>query len=593
MKYLLRSSVLALSLCAASVHAQQNPAAREAMQRAESFYTVMLAEVLLAERQPKDAFALLMDSARKTQDARLYRRAVEAALAGGIEMRDAALEAAKRWADASPDDKSAARATAQLYARLRRPMQAVPFLVKDIEGRPQAERGEALLIGQQLLASADDRRESLAATRLLVDSVKSLLAPNAPEMYLVLSRSALWANDMETALTELRRASDSDPGNGLVAAFALELFRPEGNASLTSASVLGTRAVLDRYLRTMAQVDATAVDYLGRLQRWTEADGKAMAYKRVDELLQRFPMNPQVWLMRGQLSDAKTSPTKTADLNKAIALANDEERVAKDEQALARARTIRDAANFALANAAEERGDLSAAMGFLSQVKQAGVRESAIARMGFKAIDEKRFAAADRLVAELPSLTLEDRRRITTLRTASLRAQNKEREAIAVFDAHLALDTTDELTHYEAALFAEKRKDYAAMERLILRAVEIKPDFAHAYNALGYSFAERNVRLDDAKRLIDRALQATPNDAMIIDSLGWVLFRMGRFPEALRELERAYAANKDAEIAGHLVEVLHKLGRTEDSTRVLREALARDKDNTQLKQLRVRLKIPE
>ena len=99
-----------------------------------------------------------------------------------------------------------------------------------------------------------------------------------------------------------------------------------------------------------------------------------------------------------------------------------------------------------------------------------------------------------------------------------------------------------------------------------------QPESAQAYNALGYSYAERNLKLDEARTLIERALSIAPNDYYIVDSLGWVLYRQGDLAGALAQLERAYAARPDPEVAAHLGEVLSALGRVDEARRVLREA---------------------
>jgi Flp pilus assembly protein TadD len=111
------------------------------------------------------------------------------------------------------------------------------------------------------------------------------------------------------------------------------------------------------------------------------------------------------------------------------------------------------------------------------------------------------------------------------------------------------------------------------MESRLRRVIELKPDHAHAYNALGYSLADRKLRLDEAETLVARALELSPDDPFILDSMGWVRFRRGDVPAALKYLERAYAIRADAEIAAHLGEVLWSVERREDANRLFDEAL--------------------
>ena len=109
--------------------------------------------------------------------------------------------------------------------------------------------------------------------------------------------------------------------------------------------------------------------------------------------------------------------------------------------------------------------------------------------------------------------------------------------------------------------------------------IDIRPDFAHAHNALGYSLADRNVRLAEARTLIETALKLSPDDPYIIDSMGWVFFRMGDGGKALDFLQRAYRLKRDAEIAAHLGEVLWNQGRRDEAQRIWDDALKASPDN--------------
>lgn len=146
---------------------------------------------------------------------------------------------------------------------------------------------------------------------------------------------------------------------------------------------------------------------------------------------------------------------------------------------------------------------------------------------------------------------------------------------------------------YEQSMMAEKLGSLDEMERLLRQIIQLKPDFHQAYNALGYSLADRNTRLPEAKALIQKALEYAPSDPFIQDSLGWVEFRMGNKTEALRIFEAAYKAKPDAEIAAHLGEVLWSLGQRERAVALWKEGRMISPDNETLletlKRLRVKL----
>ena len=128
------------------------------------------------------------------------------------------------------------------------------------------------------------------------------------------------------------------------------------------------------------------------------------------------------------------------------------------------------------------------------------------------------------------------------------------------------------------------------MERLLRLVIGLKPDSPHAHNALGYSLADRKLRLPEARELVQRALALAPGDPFITDSLGWIEFRLGNLPEAARLLRQAYAARPDPEIGAHLGEVLWALGQQDEARRVWREARARDASNDVLLETLKRLR---
>jgi tetratricopeptide (TPR) repeat protein len=143
---------------------------------------------------------------------------------------------------------------------------------------------------------------------------------------------------------------------------------------------------------------------------------------------------------------------------------------------------------------------------------------------------------------------------------------------------------------YEAAMMADRAGRYGEMEKLLRKLIEIKPDNAHAYNALGYSLLERNERLSEAALLVEKALQLEPNDPAIQDSAGWAAYRQGDYDKSVGLLRRAYAVNPDPEIAAHLVEVLWQKGERAEAERLLRDNLKTHPDDKLLLGVKQRLK---
>jgi tetratricopeptide (TPR) repeat protein len=179
-------------------------------------------------------------------------------------------------------------------------------------------------------------------------------------------------------------------------------------------------------------------------------------------------------------------------------------------------------------------------------------------------------------------------------RTAADRIQIVQVEAQLLRDAKAWRDTYDLLTTavrahpesyelmYDRAMAAEKIDRIDVLESDLRNVIRMKPDYAHAYNALGYTLAEKTDRLNEARELIEKAYKLSPEDPFIMDSLGWVHYRLGNMMEALRYLQHAYGARPDPEIAAHLGEALWKSGQREEAQKVWRAALTENPDHETL-----------
>jgi len=144
---------------------------------------------------------------------------------------------------------------------------------------------------------------------------------------------------------------------------------------------------------------------------------------------------------------------------------------------------------------------------------------------------------------------------------------------------------------YEAAMSAERLDRVDVMEEHLRHLLRLRPDYAHAYNALGYSLADRNIRLQEAYQLIDHALRLAPDDGFIVDSMGWVQFRMGNLVAARETLTRAFQLKADPDVAAHLGEVLWASGDHSGARELLLNARKRDGDSETLRETLRRLQI--
>jgi len=292
------------------------------------------------------------------------------------------------------------------------------------------------------------------------------------------------------------------------------------------------------------------------------------------------------WLLQGmlQLQENRDAAAETA-LKRYLELAragegNAEERKGAEAQAY-----------LGLARIAERRKDFAMANAWLDRIENPQELVAAQQRRASILARQGKMDEARKLIRQLPDREPADARQKMLAEVQLLRDNKQYKAAFDVLAKVNVSQPADPDLLYEQAMVAEKMGNLPEMERLLRRVIAAKPDYHHAYNALGYSLAERNVRLAEAKELIQKALSFAPNDPFITDSLGWVEFRMGNKAEALRILEGAYKQKPDADIAAHLGEVLWSMGQRERAQAVWKEGLLLNSENDALQETLKRLRV--
>jgi tetratricopeptide (TPR) repeat protein len=278
-----------------------------------------------------------------------------------------------------------------------------------------------------------------------------------------------------------------------------------------------------------------------------EAKRYEQASEQAQSVTQRFPTHAEAWLLLGSLQFEQ----------------------GLDKQADASLLTYIGMANKA-PNENTQRGVIQA------QSRRASI----LAKQG-------NLKEARQLISQLPTTNEEE---VRSRLMAELQLLRDYRQWQAAFDllAQYAGDDLDLI--YEQAMMAEKLNRVEEMEKLLRMVISKDPSHFNAYNALGFSLADRNLRLKEAKELIVKALTLAPGDPFITDSLGWVEFRLGNTKQALALLEKAFKDRADAEIAAHLGEVLWQLKRESDAIAIWRQGLEIAPTNETLQQTLRRFK---
>jgi tetratricopeptide (TPR) repeat protein len=539
------------------------------------FYQLILGELNVSAGEPGTGYSLILDAARKQKDPGLYRRAVDVALQA--RSGEAALTAARAWAQELPDSPEANRFVLQILLALNRVAETGPVLQAILQTSPVTERNDTINAIPQTYGRVTDK--ALAASVVREALVPSLKQPfHAAAAWTTVGRMELAQDQLPLALAAAREGHRIDAASPYPALLALELME----RGQDGAEALVRQQLQSSHTTTTTPGDTAVALAYARILLDMQRDAEART--QLETLTTRQPDQAEPWLLLASLQAQDNAlPAATASLQKYMALA----RQAGDERA-SRGLTQ---AYLLMAQIAEKQKDFPAANAWLDRIEDAdGVmaaqmrRASLLARQG-------QLPQARALLRNQPERRPEDARLKLVAEAQLLRDFKAWQQSYEVYGEAAARFPQDTDLIYDQAMMAEKAGKLADMERLLRQLIAAKPDHHHAYNALGYSLAERNMRLHEAKQLIEKAVSMAPGDAYIQDSLGWVEFRMGNTARALDILRAAYSKRPDPEIAAHLGEVLWASGQREQALKIWREGLLLSADNETLQATLKRLQV--
>ena len=557
---------------------------------AKLFYQLIIGEIELRSGEAGTAYQVLLDAARKTRDAQLFRRATDIALQARA--GDQALESAKAWRTALPESIEAHRYVIQLLMALDRGAETVEPMKSLLSITPAAERAAQIAALPRFFGRTQDRK--LAAN--LIETVLQPYADAAATSNAVsvaLGRSWLLGGNTARALELAQRAHAQDPSAVAPAQLALELLPATAAAEMIVTSHLKAQPASNGIRLAYSRM-------LGGSQRLADA------VVQLDAVTRSEPQLAPPWLMLGALHLELRKPQEaTAALLQFVALVNSDAPAANDaapaapaapasaddgDEPVAPDRGLTQAW-LMLAQAAEQLRNFPAAEGWLAKVSNPQQALAVQSRRASLMAQQGKLGEARELIRKTPEMGESDGRAKLLAEVQLLREQKQWGEARSVMTQANQKFPDDVDLLYEESMLDEKLNRMDEMERLLRRVMTLKPDHHHAHNALGFSLAERNLRLPEAKALIQRALELAPGEPFITDSLGWVEYRLGNRDEALRLLRGAYQSRPDVEIAAHLGEVLWVSGQRDEARRVLRDARARDAVNDVLSETLARLKV--
>jgi tetratricopeptide (TPR) repeat protein len=555
---------------------------------ASLFYQLLVGELELSASEGSTAFLVMLDAANKTKNEQIYKRATDMALQ--IRAGSQALIVVQAWRTALPTSREAHRYLIQLLVALNRASETAEPLRSLIKLTSAAER-------PSLIASLPRFFERTSDSKVLPDVIEAALKPSIDDpdtrtaSLVAIGRAWLTAGDNARALDYAQRAHAQDPsaeGPVLLALAVLPVaaeaepiivgylqVRPQANA----IRMLYARAlsVSQRHADALAQVQRVVRDEPAQSAPWLTLGALHLELRQAQEATVAL----KTFIERVQASPEGAPQPATAT---EIGVGGDEQVVVDPDRGLTQAWLM-------LAQAAELQDDYKGAEAWLSKVETPQRALEVQVRRASLLAKQGRLAEGVELIRRTPASDEDDARAKVLAEVQLLREARQWAQASQVLTEANKRYTDDPDLLYEQSMMEEKLNRVDEMERLLRRVIALRPDHHHAHNALGFSLADRGLRLPEAKALIVHALELAPGEPFITDSLGWVEYRMGNRPEAIKQLTRAYQSRPDPEIAAHLGEVLWVNGQRDEARRVLREGASRDQANDVLRETVARLKV--
>jgi tetratricopeptide (TPR) repeat protein len=538
-----------------------SPAPADSQLDGPLFYQLLLGEMNARGGDASAAYSLILDAARKTKSAELFQRAVEIALQA--RSGASALQAAQAWRQVVPESKKANSFLFQILIGLNRISDTLEPLKQELASMPAGGRQAFIESIPQYYARTSDKK--LAALTVEKALLQYLLDPSeAATAWTSIGRMRFEAEEFSSAIEATRKAQTADPSAEGPVLLSLLMMRAKVHQAETLILLH-----LDKKPTPTIRMEYARV-LLGA-QRFSEAQAQLQI------ITTEYPDFLDAWLIQGVLQ-VQENDLNSAEksLKKYLSLSQTDQGKPLDAD---RGTTQ---AYLSLAQIAELRKDYPGADAWLGRIDSKDDILSAQLRRAVLMAKQHDVDGALRLIRGQGERSEADARLKIATEVQILRDDKQYAAAYKVLVEATNRKPSDWDFVYDMAMVVEKMGNMAEMERLLRSIITAKPDYHHAYNALGYSLADQGLKLPEAKQLILKALEYSKDDPFIMDSLGWVEFRSGNLEVALSILQGAFRTKPDAEIAAHLGEVMWTMGKHQEAIGVWKKGSLLNPENNTL-----------
>ena len=514
---------------------------------AEFVYKFLLAEIAAQRGDLTSAGHLYYDLAKLTKNIPLAQRATN--IAGYARNGRLALDSAELWRQLDNDSLEAKQILAELFISSGNLAKARPIIEKLLE--QEKTRADGFLYLNNLLTKVENKKNAL---RFILAISKPY--PELAEAHFSIAHTAYFAGDLKLAEKELDITESIKPNwetAALFRGYMLAIDWPEKALEFYQS-----------FLNVNPNSNEVRLEYakiLANLKMYSKA--KSEFLRLVDGSLASPEISLTVALLSLELNDNILAEKFF-------------------NQALERGYSDRDKIQIYLAKIYLDRKKPDLAIKFLDKISSGQLFVEAKILTAEIIAEHRSVDDGIASLSKYKNLSADDKLQFLKAKTSLLYNNNRQQDAFDLMKgADLNFNNSAEFK-FDYAMLAEKMGNLLLMEQLLKEAIKLKPDYAYAYNALGYSYADRNIKLADAKKYIEIALSISPNNHYIMDSMGWLHFRMGNIEIALQFIEKAYKIQKDPEIAAHLGEILWKMGKLKQAEKVWEESIKIYPSNTVL-----------
>jgi tetratricopeptide (TPR) repeat protein len=518
---------------------------------ADALYTLLVAE-LAGQRGDVDlALDNYLRLMRAIPNVDIAERTAKVAVYA--QKNEVALEAAQRWVDLAPRNLDARQTLAGELLRAGKrdaALKELDYILKSAEGEP-AQRMWAVA---NLLSREQDRGAALGVMDKLIAQ-----HGRTPEALLAYAMLAIRAEQMDKARVAMDQALDLAPSNDNVALAFIGVLQKQGDNKVAAEW-------LESALKRHPQQHNLRLVYARLLADEKQYDRAFEQFRMVEKAQ---PGNADARYALGLLELQRQNPARAKGYFKALS--------GSGEHA--------DEARFYLGQIAEADKKSAEARQWFEQVSDGELRLEARLRVALMLASDGKVADAQKYLQQIEPRSQADQIRLVRAQGEILTDAGQLQAAMDVYDQALK-DGYDPELLYSRAMLAEKMGKIDVLERDLRAILENDPENSQALNALGYTLADRTTRYDEAYALIKRALDLSPNDFYILDSMGWVLFKQGKLDESITHLKKARALRDDPEVAVHLVEVLMAKGDRQQAAAVIAESLKTNPGNERLNKAR-------